>query len=203
MFSSLPKPMGQFSIECPEFVFHLYMPIKMRHNDDLRIPPHLSCFGPLVEAVMRLGVRSEDFVYLTVKRMHVPRGGDANRPGWHIDGYGSDDKNFIWSDSLPTEFVSGHFSLSNDHEASLMEMGAQASGLPIITYPENTLLALDATNIHRVAVCHADHVRTFCKISVSGERYNLVGNAHNYLFGYDWPMMARTAERNHPVGRQS
>lgn len=200
MFSSLPTCLGQFEIDCPEFVYHVYMPIKMADSDQVRVPPHLGCFYPLIEQVMFLGAHTGRYMYLTVKKMYIPKGHDANRRGWHLDGYGSDDENFIWSDCLPTEFVTGQFNLSPDHAVSLEQMQHQAAGRAVKTFPQNSLLALDQTNVHRVAVCDADCVRTFCKISVSGERYNLAGNAHNYLFNYDWPMVARQAARNHPVG---
>ena len=200
MFSSLPTCLGQFPIQCDEFVYHVYMPIKMADASMVRVPPHLSCFWPLVEQVMFFGGHADKYMYLTVKKMHISNGQWSNRSGWHLDGFGSADNNFIWSDCLPTEFVHGDFSLSDGHDESMLQMTLQAEGREITTYPAHSLLALDPNNVHRVAVCEDDCVRTFCKISLSDSQYNLRGNAHNYLFDYDWPMVERKCNRNHPVG---
>lgn len=199
MHSSLPACIGQFEIDCPEFVYHMYMPIKMADGFDVRIPKHLACFWPLVQQVIFCSAYANKYIYLTVKKMYIASGQSANRPGWHLDGYGTDDFNFIWSDTLSTEFVTGEFSLSADHETSLGQMQQQAEGRAIHTFPDSSLLWLDPTNVHRVAACKADCLRTFVKISASSARYNLAGNAHNYLFDYDWPMAERKASRNHPI----
>lgn len=201
MRSDIPPSIGTFEIECPEFVYHVYMPIKMAECVDVRIPMHLRCFWPLVEQVMSTGTHEGKYIYLTVKKMHVSTGQTANRPGWHLDGYGTDDHNFIWSDCLPTEFVAGDFDLSEDHEISLSQMDAQAAGRVIHTCGDNKLIWLGPTNVHRVAQCNQDCVRTFVKISVSDHQYNLAGNAHNYLFDYKWDMVDRKPERNHPIGK--
>lgn len=201
IFSPLPQSLGHVSIDCPEFVYHVYMPIKMANSPTVRIPEHLEYFWPLVGRVLsRGGATDGRYLYLTVKKMYVQAGQSANRPGWHIDGYGTDDINFIWADCMPTEFVTGEFDLSNDHELSLAQMQEQAIGRPVQTLGDCQLLMLKADSVHRVAECKQDCVRTFVKISLSAEQYNLKGNAHNYLFDYDWPMVGRIAERNHPVG---
>ncbi len=78
-------------------------------------------------------------------------------------------------------------------------MEDQARSENIRTYPVNTLLRLDQYVIHRVAPNAAPGYRAFVKISVSKARYNLKGNAHNYLLNYEWEMHSRDATRNHPV----
>ena len=201
MFSPLPRSLGQVSIGCPEFVYHMYMPIKMAERADVRIPPHLHCFWPVIERVLfHGGVAAGKYMYLSVKKMHISAGQTANRPGWHIDGYGTKDHNYIWSDCLPTEFVTGEFSLSENHSLSLLQMEQQARGREVLTFPVGNLLLLESDSVHRVANCVQDCVRTFVKISVSTEKYNLKGNAHNYLFDYEWDMVDRVVERNHPIG---
>lgn len=199
MYSSLPRTLGTFDIDLPEFVYHVYMPIKMADMCEVRVPRHLSPIWPLIEQALFTCDHDGSYVYLSVKKMPVSKNQTANRPGWHLDGYGTNDDNLIWADCLPTEFVTGEFDLSADHSLSLAQMEEQARGRSIHTFPARTLLWLDATNVHRVAECHADCVRTFVKISLSRHRYNLAGNAHNYLFDYEWPMVERKATRNHPT----
>lgn len=43
-------------------------------------------------------------------------------------------------------------------------------------------------------------MRSFFKISVSTHRYDLLGNSHNYLLDYSWPMLDRQTLRNQPSG---
>jgi hypothetical protein len=77
-------------------------------------------------------------------------------------------------------------------------MEAQALDINIVNYPCNTLIRLDQSVIHRVAISNDGCVRAFVKISASKNKYNLAGNAHNYLFDYDWEMVQRDEKRNHP-----
>lgn len=194
--SRAPEIVGQFDITCPEFMFAQYMPIAMP-NWISRVPEHLKFASALLGAV---SAPIDAFIYLTAKCMYVGPGCAMNRPGWHIDGYGTDDINYIWSDCVPTEFCVQSFDLSADHEQSMVEMTQQARHASVVTFPDRTLLKLDNTMVHRVGASSAPVLRTFVKISISRERYNLRGNAHNHLLDYDWPMVDRQASRNHPIG---
>ncbi len=200
MFSREPTILGQFEIDCSEMMFVQYMPIAMP-STDVRVPQNLLCFMPLIEAVISTIMQPNDYIYLTAKCMYIAEGCDPNRPGWHIDGFGTDDKNYVWSDTMPTEFCSGQdFNLSDDHIVSMIQMEQQARNENIKTYPVGSLLEMDSTIVHRVSPYQQPGMRTFCKISVSRQQYNLKGNSHNYLFDYKWNMIERTAERNHPIG---
>lgn len=193
---SMPEVLGHFEIDCPELMFYQYLPIRMP-GKGVAIPDNLTCFNPLLGATRW---DDDDYVYLTAKKMFVGAGGAANRPGWHLDGFGTSDINYIWYDSIPTEFCNQRFDLSDHHEWSLLEMEEQVLPQNIVTYPVRTLLMLDQTVVHRVAECKQPGYRTFAKISVSKDKYNLKGNAHNYLFDYEWEMVERKVERNHPIG---
>lgn len=203
MYSPAPTVLGQYQIDCRELMFVQYMPIIMPGYAE-RLPRNLACFQPLLEAII-----SEDrkpwfddgeYAYLTAKRLFVGPNCLGNRPGWHTDGFGTDDINYIWSDSMPTEFCVQNFDLSDDHEDSLLQMEVQAFNWNIQTLPVGSLLKLDRRMVHRAPHPVIEGYRTFVKISVSRERYNLIGNAHNYLFDYDWPMVERQVARNHPIG---
>jgi hypothetical protein len=207
---SPPADLGRFDIQTPEMMFVQYMPIAMptcpdpapggwSNGTSLRVPPHLTCFMPLIGAVFNDGMTSHDqYVYLTAKRLYVSPDHPFNRPGWHIDGFGTGDLNYVWSDHAPTEFCIQPFDLSDDCDESMAQMEAQARRDRIYTYQTHRLLRLDNTVVHRAARRPEPGYRTFVKISISHDRYNLEGNAHNYLFDYDWPMVPRNEARNHP-----
>lgn len=189
---------GTFNLSPTEMCFVQYLPIKMRALKSIRIPRNIGWIEPLVDRVCKGAGDLFDYIYVTVKYTYVSEGCSSNRPGWHIDGYGSDDVNYIWYDKFPTEIMKGTIpNLSEDHEESLKQM-EEYEPKEIITFPENSLLRLDNTIIHRVAPIKESGMRAFVKITLSKHKYNLKGNAHNYLFDYDWKMYDRKESRNHP-----
>jgi hypothetical protein len=191
-----PDVMGRVVIAKPEMMFVQYMPVRMP-GSDIRLPPNLKCFYPMVEIACMFAYPDEH-VYLTAKHLYVDRDRCFNRPGWHADGYGTDDINYVWCDRAPTEFCVQPFELSEDCDESMAQMEAQAKPENIRTYGENMLLRLDSTVVHRPPARIEPGYRTFVKISISRSLYNLEGNAHNYMFDYDWPMVPRAEKRNHP-----
>ena len=194
-----PLVIDNIHLEPTEMCFVQYLPIGMASKEKLgsevRIPKNLQWTWPLVEQIVESF--GDDYIYLTVKHLYVTPSNMGNRPGWHSDGFGTDDTNYIWCDKYPTEFCIQDFNITEDCETSLKEMEDQASVLNLNTYGENTLLRLDKYNIHRTPTLGKGY-RTFVKISISKNRYNLKGNAHNYLFDYDWDMAVRSDIRNHP-----
>lgn len=201
-YGKAPKVVGKFEVECPEFQHVVYMPVAMANSPGIFIPKHLEWAKSLVyAAIMDAEVGLEAYVYLTVKHCFVTKGQYPNRPNWHSDGFGSSDLNYVWCNSTPTEFCVQPFNLSNDHTQSMIEMEQQAKAENIVTYPVNTLLRLDSGVIHRVAPVEEDGIRTFVKVSISEQQYKLKGNAHNYLFDYNWQMQDRQFQRNCPLGQ--
>lgn len=214
IYGALPSDLGVVDISPKEMMFWLYCPIKMRNvaykgiDDILRTTPaNLHQFAPIIEEA--LDVITEDwltecYVYITAKTLWVTPDNPGNRPGWHSDGYLTDDLNFIWADRNPTLFwcPDERVSFSPDHNASLAEMetAAEHDADNHVTFPDKTLLLLDQRVIHRVATIEKAGMRTFVKISVSKHRYNLVGNSINHLLSPDWDYFDRNEERNHPVG---
>lgn len=197
--SKEPNQCGVFDVNTPELMFVQYMPVAIPGQPTVQVPKNLEWLLPMVyEACEYASLK--DHIYVTAKRLYVCPGSSGNRPGWHTDGFGTNDKNFIWYDSNPTEFCVQSFRFKNmeDHEESMHDMEMQADSRNIITYPAKTLLQLDSSIVHRVAQNDFYGYRTFVKISISKDKYNLEGNAHNHLLDYDWKMYPREEHRNHP-----
>lgn len=195
-YGAAPKVLGEFDIEPSEFCYVQYLPIVLPGSVYWQLPANLEWVRPLLSYV-EAGV--EDYVYVTAKHIFVSGSDCGNRPGWHSDGFGTDDLNYIWCDRSPTEFAIQPFKLSADCEASMQEMEDQFIHGTEVVYPAKTLLLLDQGVIHRTPTRCEPGYRTFVKISISKHRYNLKGNAHNHLLNYDWPMVERSVERNHPT----
>lgn len=205
-----------------EFQHVVYMPIAADGVFDL--PDGLRWATPAIYAVFDHlhGARCPDlftdwYVYLSVKHGWVDAGQAGNREGWHIDGFGSPgDKNFIWCDSTPTEYLKGTFVVPSDHKGCLERLAYLAGKVGIQHKPRNDLAPLHITQghlethtlyelgqtVHQPSKALVSGMRTFVKISVSRERYDLVGNARNPLLpSTHWPLKAREGVRNHPTSQ--
>lgn len=205
-YGALPVVIGEpIEVNCREFMFYQYLPVKLTGGTNITRENRLACFDAIIGAACcdYIGFRGLDafvasYVYVTAKHMYQAPGCSFNRPGWHADGFLTDDINYVWCDCAPTIFNSSRFELTPDDEISMREMEDQAVPRLSKVYPDNTLLRLDQYCIHRVADMPMPLVRTFAKVSISRDRYDLIGNSHNHLLQYDWPMRPRAITRNPP-----
>jgi hypothetical protein len=204
LYGTPPVDLGLVDLSPKEMMFWMYCPIKEPGQYGERIPSNLRQFQPIVEAVFRdlqniagnVSLWLDSYVYVTAKTLWVCKESPGNRPGWHSDGFMTEDLNYVWSDRNGTEFwqPADLIEFTQHHHASLAEMEVASSG-PIVTYPDKHLLRLDEAVIHRVAE-QTPGVRTFVKISISESRYNLEGNSINHAFP-SWKYVPRSVERNH------
>jgi len=205
MYGKLPTSLGIQNVECKEMMFYQYLPIKLSGTHPMQIEHRLRVFCDMIgqcccDYIGEYGLDNyvNSNVYLTVKYMFQQKGCSFNREGWHSDGFLTDDINYIWSDKFGTVFNDTDFKLTLDHNKSLSEMEWQYDNRKNIIYSDGELLRLDQYSIHKVAPITENGMRTFFKLSISKDKYNLVGNSHNYLLDYDWVMKEREVERNHP-----
>lgn len=208
IYGGAPKDLGRIQVDTSEMMYWLYCPIK-KPRSEVVIPPNLKYFQSLVEkATFWAGHRMghcwlhKAYVYITAKTMWV-NGSTANRPGWHSDGFLTDDLNFIWMNSAPTIFcIDEPTDFVADHELSLAEMQEWADARPLkhVRYPVEHLLMLDQGVIHKVDDQMTPGVRTFVKISISGHPYLLKGNSINHELPLNVDYKKRTEVRNCPTG---
>lgn len=196
-------------INCDEFLFYQYMPVKFPNNGHILSTPvmedRLNPFKYIVDLATQdffdlkgYHEYKNTYIYLTVKNMFQIANTPINRPGWHSDGFLTDDINYIWYNNTPTIFNSSNFDLSLDDSLSLEEMNLQVDLTKNIKYFNNTLLRLNQFCIHRAADVLEPSLRTFLKISFSKDKYDLKGNTHNYNINYNWQMRDRSVNRNVP-----
>ncbi len=203
-YGAAPEIVGEFVTPNCELMFVLYMPIRLAGQQQVCIPDHLQDYSPLVDAALDYeGAKGDGrYVYLTVKSLFVQPGCVGGRPGWHTDGFGTSDVNYIWSDKDPTEFCIQPFDLSDDHEVSMRQMDEQARAENIQTFGACQILRLDARHVHRCPINPAPGYRTFARVSFSDDRYDLIGNARNYGLDYNWTMHPRGSTRNDVSARK-
>lgn len=210
IYGKLPDDLGLIELKPREMMFWMYCPISLPGMPAYVLPDNLKPFAEIVSAV-----KADDpylfrdrYAYLTAKTLWVSGEYIGNRPGWHSDGFGTDDLNFIWSDRAPTEFIEAFVQLSQDCDTSMEQMEAlgnnEAEWGNLITYPDRHLLKLDERVIHRSPVSFYAGMRTFVKVSLSKERYDLMGNSLNHSLPESyWPMVERREQRNHPASVQN
>lgn len=210
IYGTAPVNLGLIDMHITEMLFWMYCPIKLRDTHHMVIPDNLRQFEPIVYAAMEeVGEERwrRDFVYLTAKNVYTTPDNTAQRPGWHCDGFMTDDLNYIWADKEPTLFwvPPALISLPQDHAESIAKMETITDAAPEFnrTYPLRHLLRLDQTVIHRVNDFSGSGMRAFVKLSVSRHPFNLVGNSINHKLAPDWHYEHRSAERNPEVARMN
>lgn len=189
----------RFEPEWTEFMHYLYLPVRFP-GTNIRLPRRLEMLRPMVDIAADFS-QSDDYIYLTAERSWVQPGATQNRPGWHCDGFGTDDDTLIWASRSGTQWLDFPSSeISEDHIRSLAQFDALAAEHPdhIRQCPEGVIAQINPYVIHAAPVEVTAGMRSWAKVSVSKHLYNLEGNSHNYLFDYDWKMWSREEARNHP-----
>lgn len=204
-YGQLPTALGIYKVDVKEMMFYQYLPVKMPNDLHPIVEQRLSCFdivlGEIFENfLITYGLERyvKSYAYITAKNMYQMPGCSYNRPGWHSDGFLTDDINYIWCNNHPTIFNNSDFNLTLNDTISLQEMELQANPFNNVMYSSNQLLRLNQYNIHKVAEILTPGMRAFLKVSFSYDKYNLVGNSHNYFLNYNWEMKDRKPERNIP-----
>lgn len=205
-YGNLPKDLGCWNANPKEMLFHMYMPVSLPGSSRIILPKHLEQF----ECLLMVARQDEperfrnEYVYLTAKTLWVSGEFIGNRPGWHSDGFGTDDINYIWADRAPTEFLAPLFEGFDFEGHNCDQFYARCDAAEdhptwnTVYYPEKHILKLDPSVIHRSPTDFAPGMRSFAKVSISKDQYNLEGNASNHLLDIDWKMKPRNVDRNHP-----
>lgn len=201
-----PVFVGAFDeVDLPEFMHYLYLPVVMTAltGDEIRLPPNIECLRAMIDCAIldarrNLG-REFAYAYVTSRMGIATPDNPLNRPGWHCDGFGTDDLNYIWWVGSGTRFALQTFqAIPEDHVASLAAFDVQIKPESITNYIAKRLFRLDRYVVHSTPKITQSELRQFVKISLSNHRYNLKGNSHNYAFPYEWPMHDRARLRNDP-----
>lgn len=189
-----------------EFLHYLYLPVFIP-GQGLAIPKRLAFASALIiDAIEDAGLRTgrdvfDGFVYVTARRGFATPDNPLNRPGWHCDGFGTDDLNYVWWDVWGTRFADHPFTdISDDHLVSMQQFEEQVDPERVVTLPDRVLYRLSPFVVHCTPDIPAPGgMRSFLKVSFSTHRYNLIGNSHNYDLDYAWPMYPRDIARNDPA----
>lgn len=206
--STHPVQIAHVEGDLPEVMHYLYLPVLMLESSaDIRMPHNIAHWSPLVriamDAALRYG-RQYDYAYISARKGRATPDNPLNRPGWHGDGFGTEDLNFVWWRGPGTRFAVQDFDVDDDHVTSLRQFEEQVRPECIVSPPEGSLYMLTPSIIHATPIIGAPGcMRQYVKISLSNDRYNLENNSHNYLFDYHWPLHSRELIRNDPHRAQA
>jgi len=217
-YGAAPRMVCNFGLlGLPEMMYYLYLPVRMRgyriagnaasrlpdwRGSPLLLPDPLRGLYDLVQVAEAASLvttgRVYQYTYVSARRGWATPDAPLNRPGWHADGFGTDDLNYVWWKGAGTRFAVQEFrDISSDHKESIRQFEEQIDPAAVRTYPPGYLWQLTPYVVHATPVIPAPgEWREYIKVSLSDHRYNLAGNSHNYLFDYDWPIVGREEVRN-------
>lgn len=210
LVSSLPRDCGHYQFDLKEVMYYLYLPVRM-DGGDLRLPENISILRtPIWDLINRVANEDIDekvyrYIYVSARKGWATPDNPLNRPGWHADGFGTNDLNFVWWDGPGTRFAVQEFTgIVSDHNRALAQFDAQVREENVVSnLPAHHFYRLDPTIVHDTPRIVEGCMRTYIKISMSDHRYNLENNSHNYLFNYHWKLHPRNVVRNDPHSAQT
>lgn len=209
IYGKLPIYMGQFEFDLPEVMYYLYLPVVMQResSDWIGLPENVECCRDLIRAATlhAAGTRGHpyNYTYLSARKGIATPGNPLNRPGWHCDGFGTDDLNYVWWVGPGTRFAAQCFyGIVSDHNRSMEQFDEQVKLDSVVSYAERGLYQIAPDVVHSTPEIKETCWRQYVKISFSDHKYNLENNSHNYMFDYDWPMHRRDGVRNNPASAQ-
>lgn len=193
----------------------LDLPIKFP-GSDFRLPAEFAQWAPVVQrvadaewALNRL-CYDEYYCYFTLRREHVPAGGQGHYAPCHVDGFQGARWNpkvrinhtYTVTNCLPTVYFPQRFDLRSldlaRHDA-FWEMNRQVaqtnSAHAWNDYPDFALMLMDAYCVHIAVDAPAARDRTWLRFSFEVRQFDRLGNGHNPFFAYDWEMVPRDIEQ--------
>jgi hypothetical protein len=205
-----PRHIAEVKTNLAEVMYYLYLPVVIERSD-VRLPQNVECCREIIHRSILAASQHErasyphyTYVYLSARKGWATPDNPLNRPGWHCDGFGTDDLNYVWWVGPGTRFAIQNFTdISSSHTRSLEQFEEQIIPEKVVSYAERNLYELTPEVVHATPVIAAPGcMRQYVKVSLSNERYNLENNSHNYLFDYAWPLHSREITRNDPYAAQ-
>ena len=196
-YGEAPIRLGRFNFDLSEVMYYLYLPVRIDQSH-IALPPNVRICRDIIDAALANAPRPYRYVYLSARKGWASPDNPLNRPGWHCDGFGTDDMNYVWWAGPGTRFAVQEFrNISEDHLVSQQQFEQQVESTWDMAWPERNLYALNPYVVHATPLIKPPGcMRQFIKISLSDHRYNLENNSHNYLLSYDWPLHSRDEIRN-------
>lgn len=191
----------------------LDLPI-MFPGSDVRLPRELAVLKPIIQRIMNyekaINPRcfEEFYCYLTVDRGVVEPGVLQREAPCHVDGFQGarwkpkvrGNHTYTVSNAVPTAYYEQAFDFDALDEAVhdfFWEMNyqvAQTNSAHAWQAEDFEVTLMDCYTVHRGTQAPRKLHRTFIRLSFEVRIFDRLGNAHNPMFAYDWPMVPRDIE---------
>lgn len=168
-FGSPPLKVGVLNVNPPKEQMILRMMVREK-GGDLFIP---ECLLWLQDTIKHIANLNDWYIYVTVRSGIVTSQTDDH---WHVDGFSMrvphpPEKNFIWTDVVPTEFFVDDLRLPEDFDAHKHNIHQyfhdKINGrVPNFIAEEKTLYQIDPYVVHRRPPITAGMQRSFFRISL-------------------------------------
>ncbi len=208
-----PEMLARFAQ--PGLVRVLDMPIKVPDLEEIRLPRALAQVAPVIQRIVDVEQvinpsLHDYFAYLTIDQGWVDAEALHREAPCHVDGFQGarwhprcrTNHSYTVSDVLPTAYYVQPFDLSGLDEQVhdfFWEMNAQVADTNEAHrwQPQpGELTLMDCYCVHRGVEADVRTFRTWLRLSFEERRrvFDRLGNAHNPLFAYEWPMVERDIE---------
>lgn len=191
----------------------LDLPIKFP-GSDFRIPKELAQYAPIIyraacfERLANQSCFDEYFCYLTVDAGWVKPGILQREAPCHVDGFQGARWNpkvrgnhtYTVSNAVPTAYFEQLFDFdlldekAHDFFWEMNRQVALTNGRFAWHPADGEMTLMDCYSVHRGTPAPQRIFRTFVRISFEVRIFDRLGNAHNPMFQYDWPMVPRDIE---------
>jgi|AGTN01.2.fsa_nt_gi hypothetical protein len=191
----------------------LDLPIKFPGSDG-RLPAELAMYESIARRVFNYARAinprcfDEYYCYFTADAGWVKPGQLQREAPCHVDGFQGarwrpkvrGNHTFTVSNAVPTAYYEQVFDFDLLDEAVhdfFWEMNRQVSltnGVHAWYPADGEMTLMDCYSVHRGTIARRRLFRTFLRFSFEVRIFDRLGNAHNPLFQYDWPMVPRDIE---------
>ena len=191
----------------------LDMPIKFP-GSNFRLPKELACYAPIIrrianfERAINKACYDEYFAYLTIDKGFVEPGQLQREAPCHVDGFQGarwrpkvrGNHTYTVANAISTAYYDQPFDfdlLDEEKHDFFWEMNRQVAltnGEFAWCPADGELTLMDCYSVHRGRQAAMRKFRTFLRLSFEVRIFDRLGNAHNPLFQYDWPMVPRDIE---------
>lgn len=191
----------------------LDMPIKFP-GSEFRIPKELAMYASIIrraanyEAAVNPACYDEYYCYLTIDAGWVEANQLQREAPCHVDGFQGARWNpkvrgnhtYTVANAVPTFYYEQPFdfdALDDTKHDFFWEMNAQVADTNSAfawAPADGEMTLMDCYTVHRGQDAPVRIYRTFVRISFEVRIFDRLGNAHNPLFKYNWPMVPRDIE---------
>lgn len=172
-YGAAPEHLGEFPLDLSEVMYYLYLPVMMPCSPEPRLPSNVFRFWKLIDACSQHAPRRYNYVYLSARKGWATPDNPLNRPGFHCDGFGTDDLNYVWWVGPGTRFAIQKFhDISDDHVESLRQFEDQIDLYRVVSdLPERNLYALTPDVVHATPLIRPPGcMRQYVKVSLARDR---------------------------------